>query len=182
MQHRRSHGVQSSRRSSITVGAGLQEAQQYTVIQKVCEFFGCIKTRDELNDIRCPDNVSVELWKHILIEYGNDKQWIEDFARFANVKQPPSGFYDAALWGHMSDSMKERFLRVENKARRGGGLDSIYSSQVCKFFCDCTSADFNFDSSVNAFALLNGQLVIRGLLHINPLSFPPPDLSSSCPT
>ena len=96
----------------------------------------------------------MELWKHVVAEYEEtDLNSIVEFVKFANYKQPPTGFYDYDLWDKMDDSQKEMFLRVENKAR----LDSIYSSQVCKFFCDCSNADFEFDTSVNALALLNGS-------------------------
>ena len=115
-------------------------------------------------EIRCPDGISVELW-NIVRNMANEKHSdSKDHGRnlqkqifeFANQVQPPAGFYDEKLWKALPVHLKDKFLAAESQFR---GNDSRFSSQVLKFVCDINSDDFNFDSAVSAFALLNALLL-----------------------
>ena len=84
---------------------------------------------------------------------GYGKYLQKTLAMRINKEQPPAGFNDAELWRALDDDVKEKFLSAEDKTR----TDSIFSSQVAKFFFDWSSEDFDFDSAVNALSLVNGK-------------------------
>ena len=109
-----------------------------------------------------PDGISEELWEAVKSTKGGE--WAVQFADFANWIQVPQGFNDAALWEKLSDKQKQVFLTAENslryeKKRCIQNCPGIGDSHVGRFFLDFDADDFNFDTGVNAFALLNALVL-----------------------
>ena len=142
----------------------------------------------EEKDVDPPDFVSVELWRKLKICAEDSfrpgdcptKDVLNKIAEFANKYQPPTGFGDAELWkvivqGAMAAKTAEelrkhndfcknthrRFLDAEEKfkARGHSVLPPMCKSRVFNFFLDFSDTDFNVDSAINAFALVNALIL-----------------------
>ena len=134
-----------------------------------------------------PDAISIELWRkvkeraeasHNASGHGKKERdpakVLNDIAEFANDFQPPTGFGDPELWKVIVEGTKAsmteeqrlehnaicknihaRFLDAERHAKAA----PFCSSRVVNFFLDYNSTDFNVDSAVNAFALVNALIL-----------------------
>jgi len=113
-----------------------------------------------------PDNISDELWSEVLKikTERKDQAWIKRFTNFANKIQRPQGFNDPDLWSSMCKDDKNLFLEAEHQIRYVNerciqGFPGLADSHVGRFFLDFDADDFNFDSGVSAFALLNALVL-----------------------
>jgi hypothetical protein len=166
MSQKKAGVVEKVRRMSSLV-LGWEEQVPEVVIQKI------------------PDKLSIELWRKVFVkakgEFDNKKTTeepkavMEKIYNFANIQQPPEGFFDTELWkalvqgsnlsGDLSEERKEhnrwcdatinRFIAVEDEVK----TQACFDSRVLNFFLDCESSDFDFDTAVNSMALVNALVI-----------------------
>jgi hypothetical protein len=108
------------------------------------------KDDEEAWKIVPPACISLGLWQSI--KEGSDgvpvKKRIWEWCKHHQV---PSGWSDPELWKSLPPEFKDIFLEASEQTEHY----SKFESMVAKFFLDFEADDFDYESGVNSFALIN---------------------------